>query len=115
MRHYEVIFLVHPDQSDQVNTMIERYTDLVKEDGGQVHRMEDWGRRQLAYPINKLHKAHYVLMNIECSNDALNKLEDLFRFNDSILRNLVIRRNEATEGVSLLSKEKSGENKSRAA
>lgn len=106
MRHYEVVFLVHPDQSEQVPAMIDRYKKLIAEDKGAVHRLEDWGRRQLAYPIVKLHKAHYVLMNIECSSDALSKLEDLFRFNDAILRNLVIKRDKASTGPSLLSKEK---------
>ncbi len=105
MRHYEVVFLVHPDQSEQVPAMIDRYKKLIDEDSGSVHRLEDWGRRQLAYPIVKLHKAHYVLMNIECSNDALSKLEDLFRFNDAILRNLVIKKDKALTSSSLLSKE----------
>lgn len=105
MRHYEVVFLVHPDQSEQVPAMIDRYKKLIDEDTGSVHRLEDWGRRQLAYPIVKLHKAHYVLMNIECSSDALSKLEDLFRFNDAILRNLVIKQDKALTGASLLSKE----------
>ncbi len=105
MRHYEIVFLVHPDQSEQVPAMIERYRTLVEEDNGTIHRLEDWGRRQLAYPIVKLHKAHYVLMNIECSSEALAKLEDLFRFNDAILRKLVIKRDEAVTSPSLLSKE----------
>lgn len=105
MRHYEIVFLVHPDQSEQVPAMIERYRSLVEDDKGTIHRLEDWGRRQLAYPIVKLHKAHYVLMNIECSNDALSKLEDLFRFNDAILRNLIIKRENASTEPSLLSKE----------
>jgi small subunit ribosomal protein S6 len=109
MRHYEVVFLVHPDQSEQVPAMIERYQSLVKDNGGSVHRLEDWGRRQLAYPIVKLHKAHYVLMNIECSSETLSKLEDLFRFNDAILRNLVIKRGEAVTSPSLLSKDKGDE------
>lgn len=95
MRHYEVVFLVHPDQSDQVPAMIERYTSVIKEDGGQIHRLEDWGRRQLAYPINKIHKAHYVLMNIECGNEALNELDYLFRYNDAVIRNLIIKCKEA--------------------
>jgi small subunit ribosomal protein S6 len=100
MRHYEIVFLVHPDQSEQVPAMVERYTNLVTEDGGQVHRLEDWGRRQLAYPINKIHKAHYVLMNIECSESVLSELNDTFRYNDAIIRNLVIRRKEAVTDVS---------------
>lgn len=91
MRHYEIVFLVHPDQSEQVPAMIERYTALITEDGGKVHRLEDWGRRQLAYPINKIHKAHYVLMNIEASESVLSELNDTFRYNDAIIRNLVIR------------------------
>jgi small subunit ribosomal protein S6 len=92
MRHYEVVFLVHPDQSEQVPAMIDRYRGMIAEDGGNVHRLEDWGRRQLAYPINKIHKAHYVLMNIECSKEALDELESAFRFNDAVIRNLVIKR-----------------------
>jgi len=100
MRHYEIVFLVHPDQSEQVPAMVERYTNLITEDGGQVHRLEDWGRRQLAYPINKIHKAHYVLMNVECSDSVLSELNDTFRYNDAIIRNLVIRRKEAVTDVS---------------
>ncbi|MBR7888714.1 30S ribosomal protein S6 [Marinomonas sp. A79] len=100
MRHYEIVFLVHPDQSEQVPAMVERYTNLITEDGGQVHRLEDWGRRQLAYPINKIHKAHYVLMNIECSDSVLSELNDTFRYNDAIIRNLVIRRKDAVTDVS---------------
>ena len=92
MRHYEIVFLVHPDQSDQVTAMIDRYRSMIETDGGNIHRLEDWGRRQLAYPINKVHKAHYVLMNVECSQQALNELESAFRFNDAVLRNLVIKR-----------------------
>lgn len=95
MRHYEIVTLVHPDQSEQVPAMIERYTKLVNEDGGTVHRVEDWGRRQLAYPINKIHKAHYVLMNIECSQEALGELQHNFRFNDAVIRDLVVRKDEA--------------------
>jgi small subunit ribosomal protein S6 len=92
MRHYEIVFMVHPDQSEQVPAMIERYTGLITDDGGQIHRLEDWGRRHLAYPINKIHKAHYVLMNVECSQAALDELAHNFRFNDAIIRDLVIRR-----------------------
>ena len=92
MRHYEVVFMVHPDQSEQVPAMVERYRSMIEADGGAIHRLEDWGRRQLAYPIQKLHKAHYVLMNIECSQGALNELESAFRFNDAVLRRLVIQR-----------------------
>mgnify|MGYP000849659615 FL=1 len=95
MRHYEIVFLVHPDQSEQVPGMIERYTQAVTKDGGKVHRLEDWGRRQLMHLINKVHKAHYVLMNVEASDDAMKELETTFRFNDAILRHLIIRRDEA--------------------
>ena len=116
MRHYEVVFLVHPDQSDQVSSMIERYSQLVNESGGQVHRMEDWGRRQLAYPINKIHKAHYVLMNIECSGDVLDELTTLFRFNDAVLRNLIIKCKDAIseESFILKSERESKERRARA-
>ncbi|MCH8499180.1 MAG: 30S ribosomal protein S6 [Marinobacter sp.] len=100
MRHYEIVFMVHPDQSEQVPAMIERYTNTITEDGGKVHRLEDWGRRHLAYPINKIHKAHYVLMNVECSNTALDELTHNFRFNDAIIRDLVIRREEAVTELS---------------
>ncbi|MBT5229587.1 MAG: 30S ribosomal protein S6 [Methylococcales bacterium] len=95
MRHYEIVFLVHPDQSEQVSSMVEKYHAIVTSCGGSVHRQEDWGRRQLAYPINKIHKAHYILMNIECTKEALDEIETLFRFNDAVLRNLVIRRDDA--------------------
>jgi small subunit ribosomal protein S6 len=91
MRHYEVLFLVHPDQSEQVPSMVERYTSSIKEKGGQIHRLEDWGRRHLAYPIQKVHKAHYILMNIECGEDVLEELGNTFRFNDAIIRNMIIR------------------------
>jgi small subunit ribosomal protein S6 len=91
MRHYEVVFLVHPDQSEQVPAMIDRYRSVIEEDGGQVHRLEDWGRRQLAYLINKVHKAHYILMNIECDQKALSELENLFYYNDSVLRNMITK------------------------
>lgn len=95
MRHYEICFLVHPDQSEQVPAMLERYRNMIEEKGGSIHRLEDWGRRQLAYPIAKLHKAHYVLMNIECDGDTLNELEGAFKFNDAVLRHLTIRRQKA--------------------
>ena len=95
MRHYEICFLVHPDQSEQVPAMLERYRGMIEEKGGSIHRLEDWGRRQLAYPIIKLHKAHYVLMNIECDGQALSELEGAFRFNDAVLRHLTIRRKAA--------------------
>lgn len=104
MRHYEVVFLVHPDQSEQVPGMIDRYTQLMTENGGKVHRMEDWGRRQLAYPINKIHKAHYVLMNIECNGDTLEELSTLFRYNDAVLRNLVIKAKAPVTEESLILK-----------
>ena len=104
MRHYEIVFLVHPDQSEQVGAMVERYRALVAGSGGVIHRLEDWGRRQLAYSINKIHKAHYVLMNIECSRDILDELSSAFRFNDAVIRNLVIRRDEAVTAPSPLVK-----------
>ena len=91
MRHYEIVVMVHPDQSEQVPAMIERYKNMVTSDGGKVHRLEDWGRRQLAYPILNLHKTHYVLMNVECSDAVLKELESAFRFNDAVIRKLVIR------------------------
>lgn len=91
MRHYEIVFLVHPDQSDQVPGMIERYKGEIEKTGGKIHRLEDWGRRQLAYPIQKLHKAHYVLMNVEAEQEAIDVIENNFRFNDAVIRNLVIR------------------------
>ena len=100
MRHYEIVFLVHPDQSEQVGGMVERYTKLIEEDGGKIHRLEDWGRRQLAYAIDNVHKAHYVLLHVECSGKALAELEDNFRYNDAVIRNLVIRRDEAVTGQS---------------
>ncbi|MDS4025869.1 MAG: 30S ribosomal protein S6 [Candidatus Contendobacter sp.] len=92
MRHYEIVFMVHPDQSDQVQAMIDRYRALIEEDGGKIHRLEDWGRRQLAYPISKVHKAHYVLMNVECSQPVLEEMQSAFRFNDAVIRNLIIQR-----------------------
>ncbi len=104
MRHYEIVFMVHPDQSEQVPAMIERYRATIEEQGGKIHRLEDWGRRQLAYPIDKLHKAHYVLMNIECEGKTLNELETAFRFNDAVLRHLTVRRDEAITSPSPLAK-----------
>ena len=104
MRHYEIIILVHPDQSEQVPAMIERYQDIITSNKGKVHRLEDWGRRLLAYPINKIHKAHYVLMNIECGGESLNQLTDAFQFNDAVLRNLVIKKNKAVTQPSPLFK-----------
>lgn len=105
MRHYEIVFLVHPDQSEQVPAMVERYRATIETSGGTIHRLEDWGRRQLAYPINKIHKAHYVLMNVECGAEALAELESAFRFNDAVLRNLVMRRKAADTETSPLAKE----------
>jgi small subunit ribosomal protein S6 len=104
MRHYEIVFLVHPDQSEQVPAMIERYKGLIAADGGRVHRLEDWGRRQLTYPITKVHKAHYVLMNIECDQKALNELTGAFRFSDAVLRHLVVNMNEAVVEPSPMAK-----------
>lgn len=100
MRHYEIVILVHPDQSEQVSAMVERYTGIIKDAGGQVHRLEDWGRRHLAYPINKIHKAHYVLLNVECTGETLDELSHNFRFNDAIIRDMVIRRKEAITEIS---------------
>jgi len=105
MRHYEIVFLVHPDQSEQVPAMIERYKGIIESKGGKVHRLEDWGRRQLAYSINKIHKAHYVLMNVECGNEEMEELESGFRFNDAVLRNMVIKCKEAVTEQSPLMKE----------
>lgn len=105
MRHYEVVFLVHPDQSDQVPGMIERYEALIERGGGAVHRKEDWGRRQLAYLIDKVHKAHYVLMNIEVNQETLRELENAFRFNDAVIRNLIIGRKGPPEGSSRIYEE----------
>ncbi len=104
MRHYEIVFLVHPDQSEQVPGMVERYKGQIVEGGGAIHRLEDWGRRQLAFPINKIHKAHYILLNIECSQEVLDELTSNFKFNDAVLRNMVIRREEAVTEQSALSK-----------
>ncbi|OPC92528.1 30S ribosomal protein S6 [Pasteurella multocida subsp. multocida] len=106
MRHYEIVFMVHPDQSEQVPGMIERYTGSVKEAGGQVHRLEDWDRRQLAYPINKLHKAHYVLMNVEAPQEVIDELETTFRYNDAVLRNVIIRTKHAVTEASPMVKAK---------
>jgi len=104
MRHYEVVFLVHPSQSEQVPAMVERYRGNLEKRGGIVHRFEDWGRRQLAYPINKIHKAHYILMNVECDREAIDELESTFRFNDAVLRNMIIRRDAAIAEASPLTK-----------
>ena len=105
MRHYEIVFLVHPDCSDQVPGMLERYQSMIKASKGQVHRLEDWGRRQLAYPINKVRKAHYILMNIECDNPLLSELENAFRYNDAVLRNMIIKRDAAITEPSPIMKE----------
>jgi small subunit ribosomal protein S6 len=109
MRHYEIVFLVHPDQSEQVPAMIERYKSSVESNGGKIHRLEDWGRRQLAYPINKIHKAHYVLMNIECDQSVRDEIETAFRFNDAVIRNLIMKRDEAITDMSVLAKAKNDE------
>ena len=106
MRHYEVVFLVHPDQSEQVPAMIERYKALIENDGGKIHRLEDWGRRQLAYPIQHLAKAHYVLMNIECSATVLAELQSGFRFNDAVLRHLIVNREGPVTEMSPIMKNK---------
>ncbi len=109
MRHYEVVFLVHPDQSEQVPAMIERYRAMIESGQGSIHRLEDWGRRQLAYPINKVHKAHYVLMNIECDQAALDQLNNAFRFNDAVIRDLIFRRDTAATEPSPLVKSREQE------
>ncbi len=109
MRHYEVVFMVHPDQSEQVPGTMGRYKSLIEAAGGKVHRLEDWGRRQLAYPIQKLHKAHYVLMNVECGQDTLSELLDAFKFNDAVLRHMVIKRDKAHTEDSPLVKERERE------
>jgi small subunit ribosomal protein S6 len=109
MRHYEVVFLVHPDQSEQVPGMIDRYRGMIESNGGKIHRLEDWGRRQLAYPINKIYKAHYVLMNIECDQSVRDELESAFRFNDAVIRNLIMKRDEAITEMSILAKAKAEE------
>jgi small subunit ribosomal protein S6 len=108
MRHYEIVFIVHPDQSEQVPAMVERYRTMVGNNGGGIHRLEDWGRRQLTYPIEKVHKAHYVLMNIECDQKTLDELEDAFKFNDAVLRHLTVKMNRAvTEPSPMMKEEKS--------
>jgi len=112
MRHYEICFLVHPDQSEQVPAMLERYRNLIEEKKGSIHRLEDWGRRQLAYPVAKLHKAHYVMLNIECDNDTLTELESVFRFNDAVLRHLTIRKQDAVTEQSEMLKAKEEKDRS---
>lgn len=104
MRHYEIVFLVHPDQSEQVPGMIERYSSLISDGGGKIHRVEDWGRRQLAYPIHKVHKAHYVLLNIECDQDVLEEINTAFRFNDAVIRNMILGRKGPVSGDSPIMK-----------
>jgi len=105
MRHYEIVYLVHPDQSEQVSAMADRYKGVIEQGGGTVHRYEDWGRRQLAYPINKIHKAHYIMMNVEVNQDTLNEIENLFRFNDAIIRSLVLKMKGAETEPSVMMKE----------
>jgi small subunit ribosomal protein S6 len=105
MRHYEVVFIVHPDQSEQVPGMVERYRQMVTGRSGKIHRLEDWGRRQLAFPIQKVHKAHYVLMNVECDGETLGELDHAFRFNDAVLRHLIVKMNEAVTAPSPMMKE----------
>ena len=105
MRHYEIVFIVHPDQSEQVPGMVERYRSMVLSKAGKVHRIEDWGRRQMAFPIQKMHKAHYVLMNIECNNETLEELEHAFKFNDAVLRHLTVKMTEATTAPSPMMKD----------
>jgi len=113
VRHYEIVFLVHPDQSEQVPAMIERYRAIIEADDGEVHRLEDWGRRQLAYPINKVHKAHYVLMNVECGQDAIDELETAFRFNDAVIRDLIMRARKAVTEASPLARGRDGDEQPR--
>lgn len=108
MRHYEIVFLIHPDQSEQVPAMLERYKDNVTKQGGHIHRLEDWGRRQLAYAINKIHKAHYIMMNVECEQKTLNELQYSFRFNDAIIRHLILQTDKAiTEPSPFMRKDRS--------
>lgn len=114
MRHYEIVFLVHPDQSEQVPAMVERYTNTIESTGGKIDRYEDWGRRHLAYPINDVHKAHYILMNVECTQEALDELTTNFRYNDAVLRNMVIRRDEAVTEMSPIKAVESREDRRRA-
>ena len=113
MNHYEIVLLFHPDQSEQVPAMMERYSNTVTEAGGSIHRSEDWGRRQLAYPINDLHKAHYILWNIECSVEVLDELTTTFRFNDAVLRNMVIKRKDAVTEISLIKAAESRQDRER--
>lgn len=110
MRHYEIVFLVHPDQSGQVPAMIQRYQGIIKNGNGAVHRLEDWGRRPLAYPISKVHKAHYVLMNIECSDAVLAEIETAFRYNDMVIRNLILRQDHAITAPSAIARKANEQN-----
>jgi len=113
MRHYEIVFLVHPDQSDQVPAMIKKYSGIVTASGGKIHREEDWGRRQLAYPINKIHKAHYILLNIECNKEVIEEISSNFKFNDAVIRNMILQRKSAiTEKSSILTDEDDESNNS---
>ena len=113
MRHYEIVFLVHPDQSDQVPAMIKKYSGIVTASGGKIHREEDWGRRQLAYPINKIHKAHYILLNIECTKEVIEEISSNFKFNDAVIRNMILQRKSAiTEKSSILTDEEDESNNS---
>ena len=109
MRHYEIVFLVHPDQSEQVSAMIDRYKSTVESNGGKVHRLEDWGRRQLAYPINKIHKAHYVMLNVECNEAVRDEIETAFKFNDAVIRSLILKKDDAVTDMSALAKAKNDE------
>ena len=106
MNHYEIVFLVHPDQSDQVDSMMERYRTIIEDQKGQIHRLEDWGRRQLAYPINKIHKAHYILINIECNRETLEELSEIFRFNDAVIRYFILKQKKAITEPSPMMKPK---------
>ena len=110
MRHYEIVFIVHPDQSEQVPAMVERYKGMVLGQNGKIHRLEDWGRRQLAYPIQKIHKAHYVMMNIECGKETLEEIEHAFKFNDAVLRHLTIKMDRAVTEASPMMKEEKAKN-----
>ena len=109
MKHYEIVFIVHPDQSEQVPAMIERYKNIIESQNGHLHRLEDWGRRQLAYPINKVHKAHYVLMNLECNKDVIDEISEAFRFNDAVIRHLIIKQKKAITEPSPMLKSKDAE------
>jgi small subunit ribosomal protein S6 len=112
MRHYEIVFVVHPDQSDQVSAMIERYRNMIESQKGHIHRLEDWGRRQLAYSINKIHKAHYILMNVECSASVIKEISEAFHFNDAVIRHLIMKQKKAvTEPSPLVKKESAPQQK----